>query len=505
MGTLLSIYQEQLNKAVPGRPLLTVVNSHLESTNYDMLTLDEKSDRAAAFLRAKGCRKGDRVLISSRDTVQIWSFFWGTLKIGAVPCILFPELGTGGLEVRLKTADADFFITDIDSKKLGGEMATPEALKTEFLSEVLQNGQNLWDHINTAGNWQQTEWADVDENDDGFIVFTSGTTGTPKPVIHRQGIADAIVRSMKNVLHASEKDVYWCTAHPAWITGVVYGIIGPVLCGIPSVQYEGRFHAKRWMPILQEQRVSLWYTAPSAMRGLMREDRSFYDDFDFSSLRQIYSIGEPLSVREYEWGQETFRQPVYDTWFQTECGTIRIANQPDQKLIPGWMGKPVDDCEVIITEKNELLLKSGFSSMFKSYYNMPEATSQKIYDDIYETGDLASCNEDGFLHFEGRADDVINTSGHLVGPLEIEQVLDANPAIAISAVVAEPDELCFEVPAAYIILAEGYEWSRHLETALKVAVNTGISSYAVPKHFYPVQTLPQTPSGKIDRKQLKKL
>ena len=506
MNTILSLYRERLQDPEAGQTLLTVVDSRLNAEEYDLLTLDRNASRAGSCLRANGCGKGDRVLISLRETVPLWAFFWGALKLGAVPCVLFPGLGTGGLEIRLKAADACFLVTDMDPVKLSGMVEYPESLKKVILlgkpsdEEIYQNY--------AADDWAgDLPPADVTGDDGAFIIFTSGTTGTPKPVLHCHRIADAIVRSMTNILHASPDDLYWCTAHPAWITGTVYGILGPVLCGIPSLQYDGSFHAKRWMPILQDRKVTLWYTAPTALRGLMREDADFFKNFDFSSLKQIYSIGEPLPARVFEWGQETFGQPVYDTWFQTETGTIRIANQPGEQIIPGWMGKAVDDTLVIPGNEGtsgKLLLKAGFGSMFKEYYGMPEATAEKFTDGNFETGDLVCFGADGYLRYEGRTDDVINTSGHLVGPLEVENTLTSNQEVAEAAVIAEPDDLLYEAPAAYLVLTEGAEWSKTLETALKVAVNGSVSVYAVPKHFYIVNELPHTMSGKIDRAALRK-
>ena len=506
MNTILSLYEKQLAESSEGRPILTVINSRLQAVSYTHSMLNDSASRSGNCLLAAGCMPGDRVLISARETLPVWSFFWGALKIGAVPCILFPGLGTGGLAVRLKAARACFLVTDMDPAKL------PDTAAYESLKKVILLGKPSEDPATVF--YREEEWSEhlqaaaADPDDDAFIIFTSGTSGTPKPVMHRQGIADAVVRSMKNILHADPSDIYWCTAHPAWITGTVYGILGPVLCGISSLQYDGSFHAKRWMPILQDRKVTLWYTAPTALRALMREDPEFFTAYDLSSLKQIYSIGEPLSARVYEWCAETFRRPVYDTWFQTETGTIRIANQPGREIIPGWMGKPVDDTDILIAEPGpegigKLCLKAGFDSMFRGYYGMPEETARKFSRGYYETGDLAGRGPDGTLRYEGRADDVINTSGHLVGPLEVEQVLMTDPSVAAAAVAAEPDDLSYEVPAAFIILSAGTEWSHELEMKLRVAVNTGVSVYAVPKHFYIVDSLPETASGKINRAELR--
>ncbi len=490
MSTLLSLYREQAALAHP-RGFLTVIGMRQNALHVGFPTLDRESSAAASCLRNADCRKGDRVLISVKDTRALFAFFWGALKLGALPCVLFPETGTGGLTVRLKAAQASFFVTDTDPEKISFEK--PASLKqTVCLKNI---------HLNEID--PISDFAVVGEDDPAFMVFTSGSTGLPKPVLHRHGIADAISRSMRNVLHASAHDRFWCTAHPAWITGTVYGLIGPLICGVPSLQYEGAFHARRWLPILRDQRVTLWYTAPTALRGLMREADSFFAAFDLSALNRIYSVGEPLAPAVYAWGKRIFGQPIYDTWFQTEAGTIRIANRPGDVILPGTMGRAVDDSEVVITPDGGLCLKAGFGSQFVEYYGMPEKTAEKLRGGLLVSGDLASLDAEGRVRFEGRADDVINTAGHLVGPEEAEQVLESDPAVRAAAVVSEPDEMLYEHPAAFVVLEDGIEWNRALESRLRVSVNRSVSVYAVPKRFIPVSSLPYTASGKLNRSVLR--
>lgn len=490
MSTLLSLYREQAAHEHP-QDFLTVIDMRQNAVHAGFPALDRESSAAASCLRNAGCGKGGRVLISVKDTRALFAFFWGALKLGAVPCVLFPETGAAGLTVRMKAAEASFFVTDTDPEKICFEK--PASLKQIiFLRNI-----NLNEIEPTA------EFADVTEDDPAFMVFTSGSTGLPKPVLHRYGIADAVSRSMRNVLRASANDRFWCTAHPAWITGTVYGLIGPLVCGIPSLQYEGAFHARRWLPILQDQHVTLWYTAPTALRGLMREADSFFAEFDLSALKQIYSIGEPLAPAVYAWGKRVFGQPIYDTWFQTEAGTIRIANQPGDVILPGTMGRAVDDTEAVITADGGLCLKAGFGSQFIAYYGMPEKTAEKLHGGLLVSGDLASMDAEGRVRFEGRADDVINTAGHLVGPEEVEQVLESDPAVRAAAVVSEPDAMLYEHPAAFVVLEDGIEWNRTLESRLRVSVNRSVSVYAVPKRFIPVLSLPYTGSGKLNRSVLR--
>lgn len=483
MDTISFLLQKSLSEN-RDRTALIHISAARTTRKITYAELDSESSRAAHILQKAGIRTGSHVVICLTDSFLLRCYFLGALRLGAVPCAVFPGLGEGGLKTRLEGCDAALLVDDAFVKAHPADEEAPDF---------------PW-HI--SGN-----------EDPAFQIFTSGTTGQPKAVVHLQRIGSAIERSMRDILHASPDDIYWCTAHPAWITGTVYGIIGPLITGMCSVAYDGAFHAKRWMPILQDQGVTLWYTAPSALRGLMREDADFFKGFDLSSLKQIYSIGEPLPADVYEWGRETFRQPVYDTWFQTETGTIRIANQPGSPVIPGKMGRAVDDTRCLVLDDNgepcapgaigKLWLRCGWDSCFLEYWHRPEDTEAKFRNGLFCTGDAVRTDEGGLFTFEGRADDVINTSGHLVGPFEIESALLQAEEVIDAAVIAEKDPLAYEKPAAFLVLAPGCEWSRELELKLRKTVTNAIAAYAVPAHFHISEFLPKTASGKTDRGALK--
>lgn len=516
MDTILTLYQKQLQSNPAEKVILRQIDSSLACTTISWGNLEAESNRCAACLMNLGCLPTDRVLICLRSPFSIWTFFLGALKCGAVPCVLFPNFGSEALLTRLKSAEANFLIADACPSATS--MPLNELPSLKWLIFLRSEGSEI-NISQQAVIFEAASWPDsflpavVQPEDPAFMVFTSGSTGQPKAVVHMHQIAESIERSMRNVLHARPDDVYWCTAHPAWITGTVYGILGPLLSGVESIQYSGNFHFRRWMPVLQDQRVSLWYSAPTAFRALMKEPDEAFTAWDFSSLRQIYSIGEPLNPDVFEWGERVFHQEILDTWFQTETGTIRIANQPGVQVKPGSMGKAVDDARPLVLDKfgkkspanlpGNLHLQVGWQSCFKGYFDQQDATNRKLCTGFYETGDMAELDADGYYWFLGRNDDVINTSGHLVGPFEVESALLREPEIVEAAVVGIPDDLVYEKPAAFLVLREGTQWGKELETRLRVRINSSVSPYAVPKEFFIVESLPHTPSGKIRRAELR--
>lgn len=518
METILSLYDKQKRTLNGTDTAIRWINSSLTCQQITWDEIEKESNRRAAFLAKKQCQQGDHVFIFLQSSPEIWFFFLGALKCGAVPCVLFPNFGEDAIRSRLVIGKAAYLITDTSFTKFEDLFLSISTIRAIVYVDGIGKPLSTNDRLlrfdkESAFVYDHFIPSKVDPDDPAFMVFTSGSTGFPKAVIHAHRIAESIQRSMRNVLQIGKDDLFWCTAHPAWITGTVYSILGPLLCRIESVQYSGNFHAKRWMPILQNQRVAVWYSAPTAFRSLMQESPDFYKEYDFSALKEIFSIGEPLNPVVFFWGKAIFNRDIHDTWFQTEAGTIRIANIPGNAIKPGFMGKAVDDAfPVILNEHNQsvppnevgrLCLKEGWESCFIDYFEQRSAFASKFQSGYYETGDLAYQDDEGYFCFVGRDDDVINTSGHLVGPFEVESVLLSQDEIADVGVVAAPDDLLYEKVAAFIVLKNGFIWNDKLETKMRIAVTSHLSPIATPKLFIIVDEIPRNNAGKILRNVLR--
>jgi acetyl-CoA synthetase len=315
------------------------------------------------------------------------------------------------------------------------------------------------------------------------------------------------------VLDLTQSDIYWCTADQGWVTGTSYGIIGPWSLGVTQIHYGGGYDAKLWFDVLQMEAVTIWYSAPTALRMLMREDAGLYGGYDLSTLRHIYSVGEPLNPEVITWARAALGKDIYDTWFQTETGGIMISNRPGLEIRPGSMGTPLEGIEAaIIADDGEVLrdgmtgnlcLKSGWASMFTTYLNNPVVYGQKFKNGYYYTGDTAVRDAEGYYWFKGRSDDVINTAGHLISPFEVESALLEIPEVAESGVIGAPDELLFEKVVAFVNLHDGCTWSRELEVKLRLHVSNRASSIATPQEIIVVDSVPKNKSGKIMRRLLK--
>ncbi|MDO8688946.1 MAG: AMP-binding protein, partial [Dehalococcoidia bacterium] len=317
----------------------------------------------------------------------------------------------------------------------------------------------------------------------------------------------------KYILDLQDEDIYWCTADPGWVTGTSYGMFGPWSNGASSLVYEGGFSPEVWYRIIQDNGVTVWYTAPTAIRMLMKAGDDLPKRFDFSSLRYLCSVGEPLNPEAIFWGLEAFGLPFHDNWWQTETGSIMIANYPDMEIRPGSMGKPfpgivaaiLNDTweEVPANQEGHLALRPGWASMFRTYWNNTEMYQSKFKNGWYITGDRGWRDEDGYFWFVGRSDDVINTAGHLVGPFEVESALIEHPAVAEAGVIGKPDPDRMEIVKAFVSLKVGHHASEELKEDIKDFVRHRLAAHAYPREIEFVASLPKTRSGKIMRRLLK--
>ena len=351
-----------------------------------------------------------------------------------------------------------------------------------------------------------------------LVHFTSGTTGRPKGAVHVHEAVVAHHITGRYALDFHPGDRFWCTADPGWVTGTSYGIIAPLTHGITMVVDEAEFDSERWYRVLQDERITVWYTAPTAIRMLMRAGAELARGYDLSSLRFIASVGEPLNPEAVVWGQEAFGMPIHDNWWQTETGGIMIANFRAMDVRPGSMGRPIpgveagivrvsdngsvttiDDAEV----EGQLALRPGWPSMFRGYLGEEERYQRCFVGGWYLTGDLARRDADGYLWFVGRMDDVIKSSGHLIGPFEVESTLMEHPAVAEAGVIGKPSPVAGEIVKAFVALKPGFEASDPLKRDLLAFARKRLGAVVAPKEIDFVPGLPRTRSGKIMRRLLK--
>ncbi|HEY7726999.1 MAG TPA: AMP-binding protein, partial [Candidatus Eisenbacteria bacterium] len=358
----------------------------------------------------------------------------------------------------------------------------------------------------------------TDPEDPALLHFTSGTTGKPKGALHVHQAVVAHHVTGRLALDLHPEDVFWCTADPGWVTGTSYGIIAPLTNGVTSIVDEGDFDAARWYGILEKERVTVWYTAPTAIRMLMKAGTTLARAHEFPALRFLASVGEPLNPEAVVWGQEAFGLPFHDNWWQTETGGIMIANFPALDIRPGSMGQPLPGVEAAIVRtkpgggvevieepdvQGELVLRPGWPSMFRAYWEEPERYRKCFAGGFYLTGDLARRDRDGYYWFVGRADDVIKTSGHLIGPFEVESVLLEHRAVAEAGVIGKPDPVAGEVVKAFVSLRNGYEPSPELRREISAFARTRLGAVVAPKEIEFRPGLPKTRSGKIMRRLLR--
>jgi acetyl-CoA synthetase len=483
--------------------------------------LEKKTSKFANVLGNLGIQKGERVFALMGRIPELYITALGTLKYTAVFCPLFSVFGPEPIFQRANRGDACVLITTtlLFEKKVKQLMERLPSLRyilisdaTEHISDKVLSFSKLMEQATEDFQIPQTN-----PEDPALLHFTSGTTGMPKGVLHVHNAVLTHYITGKYVLDFHEGDQFWCTADPGWVTGTSYGIITPLLHGVSSIIDEEEFDATRWYSILEEHKVTIWYTAPTAIRRLMRMDIKPKEKFNLEHLRLILSVGEPLHAEAVIWSQENFGIPILDNWWQTETGGIMIANYPSMKVKPGSMGKPLPGVEIavaevtdnqlkIITEPNiqgHLVLKKGFPSLFRGYLHDEERYAKCFIGEWYLSGDLAKKDADGYFWFIGRADDIIKTSGHMVGPFEVESTLMRHPAVAEAAVIGKPEPTIGELVKAFVVLKTGNEPNEETRMDIIGFARKELGPAVAPKEIEFVESIPKTRSGKIVRRLLK--
>jgi acetyl-CoA synthetase len=491
----------------------------LDFTYADLRAL---SNRFANILRGLGIGRGDTVSVLAGRIPELYWSALGTLKNTSVFCPLFSAFGPEPVFQRLSRGEARVLLTTERQyrQKVRSRMEALPRLNHVLLVDVDDHrGDGLWS-LPRLMRESSDDYTipPTDPEETALLHFTSGTTGLPKGAIHVHNAVLIHYMTGKYVLDFHPGDVFWCTADPGWVTGTSYGIIAPLLHGITNIVDEAEFDAEHWCRVLESERVNVWYTAPTAIRRLMRLGVEPRQSHDLSHLRLIHSVGEPLNPEAVVWGQEALGLPIHDNWWQTETGGIMIANFPSMEIRPGSMGRPLPGVEAAIVRRigadavevieepgvqGDLALRPGWPSMFRGYLHDEERYQKCFVGGWYLTGDLARRDADGYFWFVGRADDIIKTSGHMVGPFEVESALMEHPSVAEAGVIGKPDSLIGEVVKAFVALKPGVAPSEELRLELIGFARKRLGSAVAPKEIEFKADLPKNKAGKIMRRLLK--
>ncbi|MFH0981421.1 MAG: acetate--CoA ligase [Planctomycetota bacterium] len=506
-------------RGLGGKVALFWENSTGTTKSYTFDQLRLATNTYAKMLQDQGIRPGDRVCLFLDRVPDLYVAFLGILKLGAIVQPLFSAFGEESLETRLADAETVAAVTQMKhGRKLRRIREKLPALKHVVVVDekqaALKEGETAFD-LEAARPVDHFAAYPSDKDTPSVLHYTSGTTGKPKGALHVHGSIVAQHITAQWVLDLRPDDIYWCTADPGWVTGTSYGIIGAWSNGVTQFVYEGGFSAEKWYQLIEKYKVTVWYSAPTAIRLLMREGDAIVKKHNLASLRHLVSVGEPLAAECVTWSERVFGKPFHDSYWQTETGSIMISNYPGMKIKPGSMGRPFPGIIASVLDLkthqplNEpgkvglIALKPGWPSMMRTYWNATATYYGKFSNGWYICGDRATRDGDGYFWFVGRDDDVINTGGHLVGPFEIEAALIEHPAVAESAAVGKPDPVNLEVVKAFISLKPGYEPSDDLELDIMNFIRKKLSPMAMPQEIEFVKSLPRTRSGKILRRVLR--
>lgn len=505
-----------LDTPTAGKTALLWEGDNGQTQSYTFSDLSHLSSQFANYLTSLGVVKGDRVFLFLPRIPMLYAAFLGGLKTGAIVGTMFSAFQEQALLDRLENSGAKVLFT---TKELAGRLEKIQANLPNLQNVVLVDSSEFIAKL--AAQKDTYNCVPMKREDYAFMLYTSGTTGKPKGVVHTHGGITHEYLTSKWVLDLKPDDIYWCTADPGWVTGIVYGILGPWMLGATMVVHGGRFDPDSWYTILEKYRVTVWYTAPTAIRMLMAKGEDLVKKHNLNSLRHLCSVGEPLNPEAIRWGLSAFGIPFHDTWWQTETGGMMMVNLPCLPIKVGAMGKPfpgitaaiVDDegKEQPVGSEGNLAFRPGWPSMMSAVWQRQEKYDSYFVNGWYISGDRAWKDTDGYYWFIGRADDVIKTSGERVGPFEVESALVEHPAVTEAGVIGKPDELRGEIVKAFVVLkpdvntqvAKDKSKGDALKTELSEFVKKHLAGHAYPREIEFIDKLPKTRSGKIMRRILK--
>lgn len=499
------------------RVALRSIGKGRSARDYRYIDLAEFSNRFANALKSLGVGAGDRVFTLLGRVPELYVTALGTWKVRAILSPLFSAFGPAPIKARMAIAEPSVLVT---TPRHYERKIRPIRAELPFLKHVIlvgdgEGGLDFDLFVSSAS--PHFEIAPTDPEDVALLHFTSGTTGRPKGAVHVHAAVIAHHMTARFALDLHADDIFWCTADPGWVTGTSYGVIGPLAVGATMISDEEDFDAERWYRTLDEEKVSVWYTAPTAIRMLMKAGPDLARECNLSALRFIASVGEPLNPEAVLWGEKALMRPIHDNWWQTETGGIMISNFAAMDIKPGSMGRPLPGIEAAIAmrteqgisiidepdQQGELVLRAGWPSMFRGYLKEDERYAKCFADGWYLTGDLAKRDCDGYFWFVGRADDVIKSSGHLIGPFEVESILMEHPAVAEAGVIGIPDPVAGEVVKAFVSLNQRFSESEDLRKELLAHARKRLGPAVAPRAIDFRPSLPKTRSGKIMRRLLK--
>ena len=524
-GAGLNIAYEAVDRHAAGssaqRVALRWIGKDGEARDYSFGDLAAATNRFANVLRSLGLVAGERVFLLLGRVPELYVAAFGALKAKGVVSPLFSAFGPEPIATRMEIGGARVLVTTeaLYRRKVEAGRGRLPSLEHVILVDVNEDGPGTlaWSRLMSTA-LPAFDVPATDAQEIALLHFTSGTTGRPKGVLHAH---EAVVTHYATGLYAldlHEGDRFWCTADPGWVTGMSYGVIAPLVHGVTNIVVEAEFDAPTWYGVLARERVSVWYTAPTAIRMMMKLGADALRGYDLGALRFAASVGEPLNPEAVVWGLEALGRPFHDNWWQTETGGIMVANYPSMDVKPGSMGKPIPGVEARIVRRKregglemvdapdaqgELALKRGWPSMMRGYLGDEERYRKSFVGDYYLTGDLARRDADGYFWFVGRADDVIKSSGHLIGPFEVESALMEHPSVAEAGVIGKPDPMAGEIVKAFVTLRLGVEENEATRKELLGFARKRLGAAVAPKEIDFRTNLPKTRSGKIMRRLLK--